>query len=59
MLAQFFPDAKSDADVQDSLKAFGLGTMSAEDVARTILWLLSEDSVPVYGSNINVGNGTP
>ena len=33
--------------------------MNAEDVAPVVVWLLSDDSIPVFGSNINVGAGLP
>jgi chanoclavine-I dehydrogenase len=33
--------------------------LEPEDVARTIVWLLGDDSNPVYGADINVGAPPP
>ncbi|KAH8688958.1 hypothetical protein BGW36DRAFT_402030 [Talaromyces proteolyticus] len=33
--------------------------MDPEDVGRVIVWLLLEESMPVYGSNMKVGAGLP
>ncbi|GFF56900.1 chanoclavine-I dehydrogenase [Aspergillus lentulus] len=59
MLPQFAPGAKSLAEIEESYKQEGLSLIEPEDVARTITWLLSEDSRPVYGANINVGACMP
>ncbi|KAJ5683534.1 short chain dehydrogenase/oxidoreductase CpoX2 [Penicillium macrosclerotiorum] len=59
MLAKFVPNARTDEEFQQAWKNHGLQVIEAEDVARTIVWLLSEDSRPVYGANINVGAGIP
>lgn len=59
MLPQFAPAAKTFAEIEESYKAEGLTLIEPEDVARTIAWLLSEDSRPVYGANINVGACLP
>ncbi|KAJ5964034.1 short chain dehydrogenase/oxidoreductase CpoX2 [Penicillium vulpinum] len=59
MLAKFKPNAKTEEDFREAWKSHGLETIEAEDVARTIVWLLSEDSRCVYGANINIGAGVP
>lgn len=40
-------------------KERGWDAMSPDDVARVVVWLLSEDSKNVFGANINVGAGIP
>ncbi|KAL2802169.1 short chain dehydrogenase/oxidoreductase CpoX2 [Aspergillus granulosus] len=56
MLDKFF-------DVSDNVKKgylkSGWTSMRPEDVARMIVWLLSEDSKCVFGANINVGAAVP
>lgn len=59
MLPKFLPSAKSDEELEKTMKSYGLGVSQADDIARTIVWLLSEDSAPVFGANINVGSGIP
>ncbi|KAJ0414319.1 short chain dehydrogenase/oxidoreductase CpoX2 [Aspergillus carlsbadensis] len=56
MLEKFILTAKNQTALQEQL---GLDAIEAEDVARTIVWLLSGDSAPVFGANINVGAGVP
>lgn len=57
MLAQFMGD---NAEAMKKVwKERGWDLISADDVAHTIVWLLSEDSKQVYGANINVGAGIP
>ncbi|KAI0436164.1 short chain dehydrogenase/oxidoreductase CpoX2 [Xylaria telfairii] len=55
MLPQFHPNLRSLQEIQESYRKEGFSTIGPEEVARTIVWLLSEDSSPVYGANINVG----
>lgn len=59
MLGKFIPQAKTDEQLKEAWKNRGLDTIGPDDVARTIVWLLSKDSRPVYGANINVGAGIP
>ncbi|KFG79550.1 oxidoreductase [Metarhizium anisopliae] len=59
LLPQFEPNAKSLDEIQALYASQGLTMCGADEVARTIVWLLSEDSHPVYGANINVGAGVP
>ncbi|RFU74762.1 chanoclavine-i dehydrogenase [Trichoderma arundinaceum] len=59
LLPQFQPNAKSFSEMEESYKKDGFSLIEPEDVARTIVWLLSEDSRPVYGANINVGACAP
>ncbi|KAI2641172.1 short chain dehydrogenase/oxidoreductase CpoX2 [Xylaria nigripes] len=59
LLPQFHPDMQSAGQIQKLYEKEGLPMIGPEDVARTIVWLLSEDSRPVYGANINVGACIP
>lgn len=59
MLKQFVTTTKTETEVKEAWKNLGLDIVKPEDIARTIVWLLSEDSKPVYGANINVGVGLP
>ncbi|KHN97495.1 oxidoreductase [Metarhizium album ARSEF 1941] len=59
LLPQFEPNAKSLDEIRDLYARQGLSMCGADEVARTIVWLLSQDSHPVYGANINVGAGVP
>ncbi|GFF54651.1 chanoclavine-I dehydrogenase [Aspergillus lentulus] len=56
MLNKFF-DVSDDVK-KDYLRS-GWTSMQPEDVARVIVWLLSEDSKCVFGANINVGAAVP
>lgn len=40
-------------------KRRGWQMMDPDDVARVVVWLLSEDSRSVFGANINVGAALP
>ncbi|RYP93154.1 hypothetical protein DL770_000728 [Monosporascus sp. CRB-9-2] len=55
LLPHFMPNARSLDEVEERYKKEGYGMIQPEDVARTIVWLLSEDSRPVHGASINVG----
>nr|A8C7R7.1 RecName: Full=Chanoclavine-I dehydrogenase easD; Short=ChaDH; AltName: Full=Ergot alkaloid synthesis protein D; Flags: Precursor [Claviceps fusiformis]ABV57822.1 oxidoreductase [Claviceps fusiformis] len=59
LLPQFEPKVKTLDEIRKLYREQGYPTSEAEDVARTIVWLLSEDSRPVYGANINVGACPP
>ncbi|KAH8689343.1 oxidoreductase [Talaromyces proteolyticus] len=59
MLKKFITHTKTEEEFEKAWKDWGLDLISAEDVARSIVWLLSEDSHPVYGAEINVGTGLP
>ncbi|KAI0106107.1 short chain dehydrogenase/oxidoreductase CpoX2 [Hypoxylon sp. NC0597] len=59
LLPQFQPNMNSIEDIKASYEKEGFSTIEPQDVARTIVWLLSEDSRPVYGANINVGACIP
>nr|AET79196.1 chanoclavine-I dehydrogenase [Claviceps paspali] len=59
LLPQFEPNATSLDAIRDIYRRQGYPTCEPEDVARTIVWLLSDDSRPVYGANINVGACPP
>lgn len=43
----------------DDWKARGWELLDAIDIARVVVWLLSDDSRSVFGTNINVGAGLP
>jgi chanoclavine-I dehydrogenase len=53
------PGEKTVEDVKKVYQAEGFQILQPEDIARTIVWLLSEDSRPVHGANINVGATLP
>ena len=59
LLPQFMPGAGGSDQVKDAYTKEGFTIIQPADVARTIVWLLSEDSWPVYGANINVGAAIP
>ncbi|KAI1478844.1 oxidoreductase [Daldinia eschscholtzii] len=59
LLPQFQPTSNSVDDIKMSYQEKGFSVIEPHDVARTIVWLLSEDSRPVYGANINVGACMP
>ncbi|KAI9372973.1 short chain dehydrogenase/oxidoreductase CpoX2 [Aspergillus egyptiacus] len=59
LLPQFMPQAKTVDEVKEAYIKEGYPIIQPDDVARTIVWLLSDDSRPVYGANINVGAATP
>ncbi|KAL4806165.1 short chain dehydrogenase/oxidoreductase CpoX2 [Aspergillus unguis] len=59
LLPKFMPGQKTVEDVKNSYREEGFDILQPEDIARTIVWLLSEDSRPVYGANINVGAAAP
>jgi chanoclavine-I dehydrogenase len=46
-------------EVKEAYQKEGFSILKPDDVARTIVWLLSEDSFPVYGAHINVGAALP
>ncbi|KAJ5383688.1 short chain dehydrogenase/oxidoreductase CpoX2 [Penicillium concentricum] len=54
MLPKFAPTKTSD-EVEEAYIKEGFSIIEPDDVARTIIWLLSEDSRPVFGANINIG----
>ncbi|KAJ5673933.1 short chain dehydrogenase/oxidoreductase CpoX2 [Penicillium macrosclerotiorum] len=58
MLPKFAP-GKSAHEVEEEYVKEGYIVIEPEDVSRTIVWLLSEDSRPVFGANINIGAGIP
>jgi hypothetical protein len=43
----------------DNWKNRGWEVIEPEDVARVVVWLLSEDSRSVFGANINIGAAPP
>ena len=55
MLKSFVGDPKT----LEEWKQKGWEMLDPEDVARVVIWLLSEDSRSVFGSNINVGAALP
>lgn len=57
MWKDFFPGAKSKEEITEQMASMGISMLEASDVARTIGWLLSEDSDKVNGVNIPVGAG--
>lgn len=59
LLPQFNPKAKTMEEIKELYVQEGFSILQPEDIARTIVWLLSEDSRPVYGADINVGAPMP
>ena len=59
MLPKFVPIAKSNEEVEKAFEGRDFELSQPDDIARTIVWLLSEDSAPVFSANINVGAGIP
>ncbi|KAI9035682.1 chanoclavine-I dehydrogenase easD [Aspergillus affinis] len=59
LLGAMVPEAKTEEEVKKSWQKWGFELLDPNDIARTIVWLLSEDSRPVFGANINVGAGLP
>lgn len=59
LLPHFSPKAKTIDEVKELYVKEGFSLLQPDDVARTIVWLLSEDSRPVHGADINVGASMP
>ncbi|KAG5924164.1 putative secondary metabolism biosynthetic enzyme [Claviceps africana] len=59
LLPHFEPRAESLDEIQKLYRDQGYPTSEPDDVARTIVWLLSDESRPVFGANINVGACPP
>jgi len=55
MLAQFFPPGAP----TDAIDTAGFGIVQPTDIAKAIIWLLSDDSSQVAGVNLAVGPGAP
>ncbi|KAF2803088.1 NAD(P)-binding protein [Mytilinidion resinicola] len=53
MMAQFFPDGTS----EEAIKGLGMYMIEPEDIARAIVYLLSEESDKISGVNLAVGAG--
>lgn len=56
MLGQFF-DLPKDGEMPSTVG--GQRVVSADDIARVAIWLLSDDSADVWGSTIPVGGTAP
>ncbi|OCK79296.1 NAD(P)-binding protein [Lepidopterella palustris CBS 459.81] len=54
MMSQFFPDGTS----EEAIKALGMYMVEPIDIARAIVYLLSEESDKITGVNLAVGSGT-
>ncbi|KAL4937801.1 hypothetical protein BDV06DRAFT_215627 [Aspergillus oleicola] len=55
MMSEFYPDEARDK----SLEGIGMNLLSPNDIARAILYLLTEDSANITGANLPVGLGVP
>jgi chanoclavine-I dehydrogenase len=55
MMAQFFPEGQGEAAVQ----SMGMNLLQPVDIARAIVYLLSEESDKISGVNLPVGSGAP
>jgi chanoclavine-I dehydrogenase len=59
MTKSSFGDATLE-QVNQAAKQLGIGpAMEASDIARPIVWLLSENSLHVNGVSLTVGEGAP
>jgi len=56
MLSQFFATPPTESDLPDTQ---GFKLVEADDIAKTIVWLLSEESSQVSGVNLPVGGSAP
>lgn len=54
MMAQFFPK-----DALESLDKLEMQMLEPADIARAIVYLLSEESDKISGVNLPVGTGAP
>jgi chanoclavine-I dehydrogenase len=59
MTAEFFPNAGNIEEIKKVHENFGMVVMDPSSIARSIVWLLSEDSLDVNGINMAVGEGAP
>lgn len=55
MMPQFFPEGNAEAATQ----ALGMNMLDPMDIARAVVYLLSEESEHVVGVNLAVGSGAP
>ena len=60
MTKEFFGHMSKE-EMEQQLQKLGVNTnmLEPEDVARVIVWLLSEASMDVNGVNLPVGEGAP
>lgn len=60
MTKEFFGHMSKE-ETEDQLAKAGVNSkmLDAEDVARSIVWLLSETSLDINGVNLPVGEGAP
>jgi chanoclavine-I dehydrogenase len=60
MTREFFGHMSKE-ETEQQLQKWGVNTkmLEPEDVARVIVWLLSEASMDVNGVNLPVGEGAP
>jgi hypothetical protein len=54
MMAQFFPEGP-----REGIDLAGMNLIEASDIARAIVYLLSEESGHISGVNLPVGSGAP
>ncbi|EXJ81385.1 hypothetical protein A1O3_07676 [Capronia epimyces CBS 606.96] len=59
MLAQFFAGTAGAESITSAADTGGFNLVEADDIARTVLWLLSEDASQVFGVNLPVGDTVP
>lgn len=57
MLAKFFANAPKEGLTAEDTKGWNL--VEADDIAAAIVWLLSEDSNTIVGTNLPVGSAPP
>lgn len=54
MMAQFFPEGP-----REGLDLTGMNLIEPSDIARAIVYLLSDESEHISGVNLPVGSGAP
>lgn len=59
MLMQFFANAPAGGAEMTAMVTGGFNVVEADDIARAVVWLLSEDSAQVVGINMAVGDSPP
>lgn len=55
MLSQFFASTDSAGEIDTT----GWSVVEPSDIAKAVVWLLSDDTIQISGVNIPVGPGAP
>lgn len=54
-MPQFFPEGNAEAATQN----LGMNMLDPSDIARAVVYLLSDESEHIAGVNLPVGSGAP